>query len=142
MLRVWYPTTVSTVSWHIKQLIRRYLEETSDDPGAELPFKLHDFGAREVSSYESAAIGGLAHLVNFKGTANVSALLAGRNYYGEPMAGFSIPAAEHSTITAWGRDGEEAAYRNMIRTFGKPGGVFACVSDSSARRCGEVRPAH
>jgi nicotinamide phosphoribosyltransferase len=130
LLRLWYPTTVATISWHIKQLIRRYLEETCDDPAAQLAFKLHDFGARGVSSYESAAIGGLSHLVNFKGTDTVAALLAGRKYYSEPMAGFSIPAAEHSTITSWGRDGEEAAYRNMIRAYGKPGALFACVSDS------------
>lgn len=130
LLRVWYPTTVATISWHIKKLIRRYLNETSDDPAGQLPFKLHDFGARGVSSYESAALGGLAHLVNFKGTDTLAALAAARKYYSEPMAAFSIPAAEHSTITAWGRDGEEAAYRNMIRQYGKPGAIFACVSDS------------
>ena len=130
LLRVWYPTTVATISWHIKKLIRGYLDETSDDAAGQLPFKLHDFGARGVSSLESAALGGLAHLVNFKGTDTIAALLAGRKYYSEPMAGFSIPAAEHSTITAWGRDGEEAAYRNMIRQYGRPGAIFACVSDS------------
>jgi nicotinamide phosphoribosyltransferase len=130
LMRVWYPTTVATISWHIKRSIRRALEETSDDPLGQLPFKLHDFGGRGVSSLESAALGGLAHLVNFRGTDTLPALLAGRRYYGEPMAGFSIPAAEHSTITAWGREGEEAAYRNMIRQYGKPGAVFACVSDS------------
>jgi nicotinamide phosphoribosyltransferase len=130
LLRVWYPTTVATISWHIKQLIRRYLDETSDDPAGAIPFKLHDFGARGVSSLESAALGGLAHLVNFKGSDTVSALLAARKYYNEPMAAFSIPAAEHSTITSWGRDGEEAAYRNMIAQYGKPGALFACVSDS------------
>ena len=130
LLRLWYPTTVASISWHIKQLIRSYLEKTSDDPAGQLPFKLHDFGARGVSSLESAALGGMAHLVNFKGTDTVSALLAARRYYGEPMAGFSIPAAEHSTITAWGRTGEEAAYRNMIAQYGKPGAIFACVSDS------------
>jgi nicotinamide phosphoribosyltransferase len=130
LLRVWYPTTVATISWHIKKLIRRYLTETSDDPAGQLPFKLHDFGARGVSSLESAALGGLAHLVNFKGTDTLAALVAARKYYSEPMAAFSIPAAEHSTITAWGREGEEAAYRNMIRQYGKPGAIFACVSDS------------
>lgn len=130
LLRLWYPTTVSSISWHIKQLIRWHLERTSDDPAGQLPFKLHDFGARGVSSLESAALGGLAHLVNFKGTDTVVALLAARRYYGEAMAGFSIPAAEHSTITAWGREGEEAAYRNMIAQYGKPGALFACVSDS------------
>ena len=117
LMRVWYPTTVATISWHIKKLIRRYLNETSDDAVNQLPFKLHDFGARGVSSLESAALGGLAHLVNFKGTDTIPALLAGRRYYSEPMAAFSIPAAEHSTITAWGREGEEAAYRNMWRAW-------------------------
>jgi nicotinamide phosphoribosyltransferase len=130
LLRVWYPTTVATISWHIKQLIRRYLEATSDDPAGQLPFKLHDFGARGVSSYESASLGGLAHLVNFKGTDTLAALLAARKYYAEPMAAFSIPAAEHSTITAWGRAGEAAAYANMVQQYGKPGAIFACVSDS------------
>ena len=130
LLRVWYPTTVATISWHIKRLIRRFLAETSDDGEAQLPFKLHDFGARGVSSHESAGLGGLAHLVNFKGTDTVAALKAGRRYYNEPMAGFSIPAAEHSTITAWGREREADAYRNMIAQYGKPGAVFACVSDS------------
>jgi nicotinamide phosphoribosyltransferase len=130
LLRLWYPTTVASISWHIKQLIRGYLVKTSDDPAGQLPFKLHDFGARGVSSLESAALGGMAHLVNFEGTDTVPALLAAKRYYGEPMAGFSIPAAEHSTITAWGRSGEEDAYRNMIARYGKPGAVFACVSDS------------
>jgi nicotinamide phosphoribosyltransferase len=95
-----------------------------------LPFKLHDFGARGVSSAESAALGGAAHLVNFSGTDNVLALLAARAYYHEPMAGFSIPAAEHSTITSWGREHEVEAYRNMLRQFAKPGAVVAVVSDS------------
>lgn len=130
LLRLWYPVTVATVSWHAKQSIRQFLERTSDDPAGQLPFKLHDFGARGVSSAESAALGGSAHLVNFMGTDNVSGLLAARAYYHEPMAGFSIPAAEHSTITSWGRENEVEAYRNMLRQFAKPGSVVAVVSDS------------
>jgi nicotinamide phosphoribosyltransferase len=46
------------------------------------------------------------------------------------MAGFSIPAAEHSTITSWGRENEAEAYRNMLRRFAKPGAIVAVVSDS------------
>jgi nicotinamide phosphoribosyltransferase len=130
LLRLWYPVTVATISWHAKQVIRAFLERTSDDPEGQLPFKLHDFGARGVSSAESAAIGGMAHLVNFLGTDTVSGLLAARAYYGAPMAGFSIPAAEHSTITSWGREAEVDAYRNMLRQFGRPGGLVAVVSDS------------
>jgi nicotinamide phosphoribosyltransferase len=126
---VWYPSTVATLSRQIKLLIRKFLEETADNLDG-LPFKLHDFGARGVSSKESAEIGGLAHLVNFKGTDTMSAIIAARRYYSENMAGFSIPAAEHSTITAWGKEHEIDAYANMVKQFGKPGRLFAVVSDS------------
>jgi nicotinamide phosphoribosyltransferase len=128
LLRVWYPTTVASHSHATRRLIGDALQRTGDPAG--LPFKLHDFGARGVSSLESAMLGGMAHLVSFRGTDTMTALLGARLYYGESMAGFSIPAAEHSTITAWGRDGELAAYRNMLRQFGRPGALLAVVSDS------------
>lgn len=131
LLQVWYPVTVATLSWHGREIIRRFLEETADDPLAGLPFKLHDFGYRGATSPESAGRAGLAHLVSFLGTDTVAALEAAQLYYGEPgAAGFSIPAAEHSTITAWGRDGEVQAFAHMLERFGKPGAVFAVVSDS------------
>jgi len=126
---VWYPTTVATNSAHIRSIIEHYLELTGSVESID--FKLHDFGARGVSSAESAAVGGLAHLVNFKGTDNVLALKFARTYYSEPMAGFSIPAAEHSTITSWTRENETDAYRNMLQKFGStPNAMFAVVSDS------------
>ncbi len=127
---IWYPTTVATLSWTIKQIIGSALDKTSDDPAGEILFKLHDFGARGVSSQESAAIGGCAHLVNFLGSDTVSGVLAARKFYNEPMAGFSIPAAEHSTITSWERQNEAAAYENMLAQFARPGKVLAVVSDS------------
>lgn len=124
---VWYPTTVATISKQCRSLIERAIALSSDEPG-QIDFKLHDFGARGVSSLESAAIGGAAHLVNFKGTDTMSGLLYARNFYGAGMAGFSIPAAEHSTITSWGKLHEVDAYRNMIDQFGA--GTYAVVSDS------------
>lgn len=131
MLRaIWYPTTVATLSWKCKKVIRAGLEKSSDDVAGQLPFKLHDFGARGVSSAESAGLGGMAHLVNFQGTDTMEALLAARRYYGADMAGFSIPAAEHSTMTSWGRAREEDAYRNMLDRFEGEGRIVAVVSDS------------
>lgn len=130
LLRVWYAITVSTQSWQIKRDVYKVLQETADDANAEIAFKVHDFGARGVSSQETAAIGGAAHLVNFMGTDTMASLLLHRKFYHEPMAGFSIPAAEHSTITSWGRDNEIEAYRNMLRNFAKPNSLVAVVSDS------------
>jgi nicotinamide phosphoribosyltransferase len=125
---VWYGTTVASQSYTIKQVILDYLERTGDP--STIDFKLHDFGARGVSSLESAGIGGAAHLVNFMGTDTISGVLFAREYYNAGIAGFSIPAAEHSTITSWGRAGEVDAYRNILNNFAKPGSIVAIVSDS------------
>ncbi len=79
---------------------------------------------------ESAGIGGMAHLVNFQGSDTIEGVRFANHYYEHPMAAFSIPAAEHSTITMWGRERELEAYRNMVRNYARPGALFACVSDS------------
>ena len=128
LLKVGYPTTVATYSYKSKQIIKHFLEKTSDNVEAELPFKLHDFGYRGASSEETAGIGGLAHLTNFKGTDNINSLVFGRKYYNSECAGFSIPAAEHSTITSWGKDKEKEAMLNIIKTFNK--GLVSIVCDS------------
>src|SRR3990167_9588693 len=126
LMEVWYPMTVASGSKRIKDLILSRLKQTGDP--SLIDFKLHDFGYRGVSSYESAAIGGAAHLVNFKGTDTAAALELLSEYYDEPMAGFSIPAAEHSTMTSWGEEGEEEAFANMLEVY--PKGLLAVVSDS------------
>lgn len=125
---VWYPTTVASNSREIKKVILDALERTGTPE--DIAFKLHDFGARGVSSHESAGIGGAAHLVNFMGTDTIEALMFLRRYYNADMAGFSVPAMEHSTVTSWGRDGEVDSYRNMVKKTGKPGGIVSAVSDS------------
>ena len=126
LVQVWYGCTVATLSREMKRVILAALVETGDP--ALAPFMLHDFGFRGVSSVESASVGGAAHLVNFEGTDNLPACQLARDTYGCPMAGGSIPASEHSTITAWGRERELDAYRNMLECY--PSGVVACVSDS------------
>ena len=127
---IWYPTTVATRSYTIRQLLNSYHHKTSDADINSVDFKLHDFGQRGCSTMESAAIGGLSHLINFLGTDTIPALLYGQWYYSEPMAGYSIPAAEHSTMTSWGREHELDAYRNMLDCYAKPGKIVAIVSDS------------
>ena len=126
---IWYATTVATRSRECRQIIKEAMEDTADSlEGLEL--KLQDFGARGASSEESAGIGGAAHLINFIGTDTISGLLAARRFYNAEMPGVSIPAAEHSTITCWGRDAEADAYANMIEQFGGDDRIFAVVSDS------------
>ncbi|MGE6408960.1 MULTISPECIES: nicotinate phosphoribosyltransferase [unclassified Psychrobacter] len=128
---IWYPSTVASVSHYCKGIIRKALEKSADNIDS-LTFRLHDFGSRGASSQESVALGSLAHLVNFAGTDSMTALVAASRWYqmGDDMPAFSIPAAEHSTMTAWGRDGETAAFANMIEQFGGTDKAFSVVSDS------------
>lgn len=128
ILKIWYPITVATYSFKSKMIIKNFLDKTSDNIQEELPFKLHDFGYRGSSSEETAGIGGLAHLTNFTGTDNIKALVYGRKYYNSKCAGFSIPAAEHSTITSWGKEKEKEAMENILDTFNE--GTVAIVCDS------------
>lgn len=130
ILRVWSPTTVATISWHIREAIYEKLVETADDPDAEIPFKLHDFGSRGTTSLEQSAFAGSGHLVNFMGTDTTVAIMAAEIGYGIRMAGFSIFATEHSTTTTWGRYGEEGFVSNVFDHAAKPGAIFATVADS------------
>lgn len=125
LVNVWYPNVVATQSYEMRRIVEHYLDLTGDDTA---DFKVHDFGVRGVSCPEQAAIGGAAHLVNFKGTDNLPAVQLLRKFYGEQMGGFSIPASEHSTITSWGKEHEVDAMRNMLEQY--PDGLVACVSDS------------
>lgn len=122
----WYGTSVATNSWWTKNIIKKWVDINGDD--TDLSFKLHDFGSRGVSSYESAGIGGAAHLVNFRGTDNIAGIMFARKYYDAVYPGQSVPAMEHSTVTSWGRENEAESYRNMIHN--NPNGVVSIVSDS------------
>jgi len=130
IMQSWYPTTVCTISNMCKRVIKKYLEKTGT-PEA-LHFKLHDFGYRGATCEESAEIGGSAHLVNFMGTDTAVGIGAAQRFYNEyKMLGFSIPAAEHSTMTAWLQENEALAYTNMLDQFAKePNQLVAVVSDS------------
>lgn len=128
LVECWYPITVCTQSHAIKQLIGGFMDRTAGHRDG-LEWKLHDFGFRGVSSPESAGWGGLAHLVNFRGTDTMMALQMGCDHYDAPVAGGSIAASEHSTITAWGEAGEADAFQNMIEQYGDQA-LYACVSDS------------
>jgi nicotinamide phosphoribosyltransferase len=106
---MWYPITVATLSHACRKVILKYLVKTGTP--ADIAYKRVDFGYRGVSSEESAMLGGLAHLVNFKASETIAAVVGAQKYYVEPMAATTIPAAEHSTITSWGREHEVDAFR-------------------------------
>jgi nicotinamide phosphoribosyltransferase len=129
LTHVWYPSTVATLSRHTKEVIAQFLKNTADSQDG-LPFMLHDFGYRGASSDETAAIGGAAHLVNFMGTDTLPAMVLAHETYGadyESLA-FSVPATEHSVMTALGSEGEYSIVHQLLQDH--PTGILSVVADS------------
>jgi nicotinamide phosphoribosyltransferase len=130
LVRVWAAMTVGTTSWYVREAVLEALEKSSDDPAAEINFKFHDFGSRGVPDMTTAAFNGAAHLVSSMGTDTVVAVQALEFAYNIRMAGYSIPASEHSTTTTHGPDGEIQLITQMFDAYAKPGAIFATVADS------------
>jgi len=128
-LKIWYPISVATLGYGIRKDIEGSLIRTGSDKSVAA-YKLIDFGYRGVSSEESAGIGGMAHLLNFRGTDNLMGIAYAMNEYNAPLGvGVSIPATEHSTMTPWGPgEGELECFRNLLEKY--PNGLLSVVSDS------------
>lgn len=112
---VWYPTTIASNDYINYSRLKKEYSRSSDNMH-NLNYALHDFGARGVSSQETSEIGGLAHLLYFRGTDNLVALRAARKYYNEPMAGHSIRATEHSIQCAYGKHNQIDYIGNILNS--------------------------
>jgi nicotinamide phosphoribosyltransferase len=125
---IWYPTTIASRDRENYKQLEWFYNHASDNPDM-LPFSLHSFGSRGVSSKETAEIGGLAHLVYFMGTDDVVALEAARKYYSCDMAGYSVCATEHSLQCSYGKDNQEAYFNRILDAYAKPGAIVSVVMD-------------
>lgn len=136
---IWYPSSVATLSREIKKSIRDFYLATSDldvNEPMTLACALNDFGARGVSSGESAALGGLAHAINFLGSDTFECIDAATDYYDHDLDTdgpviISVPATEHSVTTMNGEEGESAFVGKVIDTFTEMGfPIISIVADS------------
>ena len=129
LLKVWNPCTVATYSRKFYDLVTRFGEQTCDSLD-HIPYQVHDFGYRGVSSEETAAISGAAHLLNFHGSDTILANWFLDKFYGAAgsVKGRSVPASEHSVMCSFGRDGEYAAFDRMLDLY--PAGIVSIVSDT------------
>ena len=130
LVQVWGPTTVATNSYHMKKDLMSALKMTGSVD--HWSHRLHDFGCRGVSSMQSAAMLGCAHLaVGFSGTDTIPALVAAREVYGNYCAAFSIRATEHSVVTAFGDSplDELKAFENYLSNV-PDDAIVAYVCDS------------
>ncbi|RKP13141.1 nicotinate phosphoribosyltransferase family-domain-containing protein [Piptocephalis cylindrospora] len=125
---VWYPSTVATLSRRTRTLIEeKYALSVDPEAYGSLGSRLNDFGFRGCSCVEQAVLGGCAHLLNFEGTDTLAAAYYAQYHLNEGRpVGMSIPATEHSVMTAFRT--ERDAILRMIDLYGE--GAFACVMDS------------
>lgn len=124
---LWQPCTSATIARQYRLLLDSYAEETSDIPEF-VDYQAHDFSMRGMSSVESAILSGMAHLQYFKGTDTIPAALAAGGYYDRHLEICSVPATEHSVMSAGGQETEYATFERLINAY--PTGVLSIVSDT------------
>lgn len=126
---LWGMCTSATMAREYRLILDKYAAKTSDCP-AFVDYQAHDFSFRGMSSIESAMHCGAGHLLYFKGTDTIPAILFANEFYDAHLScGGSVVASEHSVMSAGGKDTEFETYRRLINDV-YPSGVISLVSDT------------
>ena len=124
----WQASTSATIA-HQYRLVLEEAARASGAPLEAVDWQCHDFSYRGMSSHETAAMSGAAHLLSFNGTDSLVALdWIDRNYGGHYVAG-SVPATEHSVMcTGIATRGELQTFEGLLDLY--PSGIVSVVSDT------------
>lgn len=125
---LWGPCTSATIARQYRLILDDYAEKTSDMPEF-VDYQAHDFSFRGMYGLEAACLSGMAHLQYFKGTDTIPALMFNQEYYDHPLHFASVPATEHSVMSAGGKEDELETYRRLIKDV-YPNGIVSIVSDT------------
>lgn len=127
--QLWKMSTIATISRTYRRMMTKYAEQTGGSPEF-IDFQVHDFSARGLSGSQDNAMVGAAHLTSFKGTDSLLGVQLINEYYqgASTFVGASVPATEHSVMTAQSVEGELDMFRNLLRTYDR--GIVSIVSDS------------
>jgi nicotinamide phosphoribosyltransferase len=125
---LWGPCTSATMAHQYRKILDRYAAETSDCPEF-VDYQAHDFSFRGMFGLEAAMMSGAAHLHYFKGTDTIPAIMLREQYYEDLPQLSSVPATEHSVMSAGGKEDEYETYRRLIEDV-YPKGIVSIVSDT------------
>lgn len=129
---IWQPMTSATIAYQYRKLLDEFALKTTGSTDG-VAFQGHDFSMRGMSSVESAETSGAGHLLSFNGTDTIPAILYHENYYNadveKELVGASIPATEHSVMTAYGKTDEFELFKHLLVDV-YPNGFFSAVSDT------------
>jgi len=129
---LWKVATTASISRKFRQLLdENAFETTGSIEGVD--FQGHDFSMRGMSGLEDSARSGLGHLLFFKGTDTIPAIMYAEQYYNAnvetELVGTSVSASEHSVMCAGGKEDELETYRRLIEDV-YPSGIVSIVSDT------------
>jgi len=134
---IWAPSTSATIAHAYYVAAEKWALITGGDPAA-LDFQIHDFSYRGMSSHETAAASGAAHLLSFYGSDTLSAGDFIERYYGGHYNLMSVAATEHSVMSTGIMSGqvtwkdkqfaEKALFADLLDLY--PSGILSVVSDT------------
>lgn len=125
---LWQPITSASIAFAYRSTLTQFAQKTCDN-NDHIPFQSHDFSMRGMSSLESAEMSGAGHLTCFLGTDTIPAISFISSYYGSAnLIGTSIPASEHSVMSAHGVD-ELETFRYLMQKF--PENMLSIVADTT-----------
>lgn len=125
---LWGPCTSATIAREYRLVLDKYAEETSDNPGF-VDYQAHDFSFRGMNGLDAAIYSGMAHLQYFKGTDTIPAMIGNLLIYNKKLEICSVPATEHSVMSAGGKETEFETFERLI-TKVYPNGIVSIVSDT------------
>jgi nicotinamide phosphoribosyltransferase len=130
---VWHGITSATIAREYRRMLTKAAKRTSDMLDF-VDYQAHDFSMRGHTNIASAQISGAGHLLSFKGTDTIPAILllkqmdsTGSLSYAD--IGGSVPATEHSVMCMGGMETEEQTFERLL-TKVYPSGILSVVSDT------------
>jgi nicotinamide phosphoribosyltransferase len=127
---LWKPCTSATMAREYRKVFMKYAKMAGETDFSFVDWQGHDFSMRGMSGVEDAILSGMGHLLSFNGTDTLPAILAASEYYNATLdIGGSVPATEHSVMSAGSKEGEFETFRRLIEDV-YPTGVVSIVSDT------------
>lgn len=127
---MWKPSTSATKAREYRKIFLKHARRSGESSMDFVDWMGHDFSMRGMSGVEDAILSGMGHLTCFSGTDTIPAILAAKKYYGADLScGGSVPATEHSVMSAGSQEGELETFRRLLAEV-YPAGILSIVSDT------------
>src|ERR1017187_9778763 len=127
---LWKASTSATRALRFRRVFEKWAREAGEEDLGFVDWQGHDFSFRGMSGLEDAILSGMGHLLSFSGTDTIPAIIAAKKYYGADYSvGGSVPATEHSVMSAGTKEGEFDTFKRIITEI-YPTGTVSIVSDT------------